>query len=278
MFGYIAINKPEMKFREFDVYQSYYCGFCHALKENYGKGGQLTLSYDLTFLILLLTSLYDTDETKAVGRCVAHPLHKHHYTSNKYSEYAADMNVLLSYHKCMDDWLDEHNYKKRIAGSYLGRKAKHIKQKYPEKWDTVEKMLTKIHEIEQKNSSDMDEASGCFGEIMAELFAIYPDAWEKELRRIGFYLGKFIYLMDAYEDMEKDQKTGNYNPLLHYNQSEDFEEECEHILTMMMAQCSRAFEKLPVVDNVEILRNILYSGVWCRYEVVKAKRKEAQDV
>ena len=89
---------------------------------------------------------------------------------------------------------------------------------------------------------------------------------------MGFYLGKFIYLLDAYEDVYEDRKKGRYNPFTIKCDDPDFEEEVRTILTMMMAECSREFEKLPILDNVEILRNIIYSGVWYRYEAVNQKR------
>ena len=95
---------------------------------------------------------------------------------------------------------------------------------------------------------------------------------------MGFFLGKFIYLMDAREDIEKDAKTGNYNVFLHEYKETDFEQRTEKILSMMMAECSRAFERLPIVENTEILRNILYSGVWCRYELLKRRREGNQHV
>ena len=91
---------------------------------------------------------------------------------------------------------------------------------------------------------------------------------------MGFFLGKFIYLMDAYEDLEKDRKKENYNPFFQWATQPDFEEKAGKILTMMMAECSKSFERLPIVDNTEILRNILYSGVWCRYEMVRGKRQQ----
>lgn len=124
----------------------------------------------------------------------------------------------------------------------------------------------------------MDLASGCFGEIMGEILAYRRDEWEEQLRRMGFFLGKFIYLMDAYEDMEKDAKSGSYNVfLLQKEEMADeaaFEKEAYDILKLMMAECSRTFEQLPIIENTEILRNILYSGVWCRYEMVQRKRKQ----
>ena len=277
MFGYIIVNKQEMKFKEFDLYHSYYCGFCQKLKEAYGKRGQLTLSYDMTFVILLLTSLYEPDTKQSKCKCVAHPFEKHLTRSNEFTEYAADMNLLLSYYKCLDDWLDERKVKKKMMANALRGRCKRITQKYPKKAEVMKEMLDKIHQCEAHNSTDIDEVAGYFGEIMSEIFAWREDEWKKELRRMGFFLGKFIYLMDAYEDLEKDRKKGNYNPFLAEAEKSEFEDHAGQILTMMMAECSKSFERLPIVDNTEILRNILYSGVWCRYEMVRTKRQQEQN-
>lgn len=272
MFGYIIINKQEMKFKEFDLYRSYYCGFCQVLKKHYGKRGQLTLSYDLTFLILLLTSLYEADTEEGSCKCAAHPFEKHPTRLNEFTDYAADMNLLLSYYKCEDDWLDEKKISKKAMSGLLKKKAEAIEKRYPKKAELIRERMIRIHEGEYAGNDNIDEMAGYFGDIMAEIFAARRDEWEKELRRMGFYLGKFIYLMDAYEDVEKDEKSGNYNPFAKLFHTEEFEQTCEKILTMMMAECSRAFEKLPLLEYTEILRNILYSGVWCRYEMIKQKR------
>lgn len=274
MFGYIIVNKQEMKFKEFDLYQSYYCGFCQALKERYGKRGQLTLSYDMTFVILLLTSLYEPDTIQSACKCIAHPFEKHPTRSNEFTQYAADMNLLLSYYKCLDDWQDERKVNKKLMADSLRSRCRRITQDYPHKAEVMKDMLHKIHECEVQNSTDIDEVAGYFGEIMGEIFAWREDEWTGELRRMGFFLGKFIYLMDAYEDLEKDRKKENYNPFFKWAEDPDFEENAGKILTMMMAECSKSFERLPIVDNTEILRNILYSGVWCRYEMVRGKRQK----
>lgn len=272
MFGYIVVNKPEMKFREFDMYQSYYCGLCKSLKERYGKRGQMTLSYDMTFLALLLTSLYEPETVSGYRRCVAHPVEKHLYRQNEFTDYAADMNLLLSYEKCLDDWNDERKMKKRLMALLLKSKNRKVYEKHPEKFGRICKQMQIIHEYEKAESRNIDEASGAFGEIMAEIFAYRQDEWEETLRRMGFFFGKFIYLMDAYEDVEADLKQGTYNPLKEVYESPEFEERAEQVLLMMMAECSKAFERLPIVENTEILRNILYSGVWCRYDQIKSNR------
>ena len=273
MFGYIIVNKPEMKFKEFDLYQSYYCGLCRTLKDVYGRAGQLALSYDMTFLILLLTSLYEPETVVDCQKCAIHPIKKYPVRVNQFSRYGADMNVLLSYFKCQDDWEDEHKITKKAAAMFLHKKMNRAAGKYPGKAQVIKEMMSQIHRCEQEQCTELDQVSGYFGEIMAELFAWRKDEWETDLRKTGFFLGKFIYLMDAYEDVEEDKKLGNYNVFSSQYQQEGFEQKAGQILAMMMAECSQAFERLPIVENTAILRNILYSGVWCRYELVRSRRE-----
>lgn len=278
MFGYIAINKAEMKFKDYDMYHSYYCGLCKRLKECYGKRGQMTLSFDMTFLIVLLSGLYEPETDTEVVNCIAHPLEKHTARTNEFTDYAAAMNLIFSYYKCMDDWTDERKKKSYAMAKMLKPKAEAIRKLYPAKVSKISSNLQKLSLLEQENEQNLDRMAGLFGEIMAEIFAYRHDEWEDSLRKIGFFLGKFIYLMDAYEDVEKDIKTNNYNPLKNaFLDHEDFPEECRGLLTLMMAECSREFEKLPILLHADILRNILYSGVWCRYTMVTDKRRSSSN-
>lgn len=277
MFGYVVVNKQDLKIREFDLYQSYYCGFCRELKHRFGARGQLTLSYDLTFLILLLTSLYESETVEGSCKCVAHPVHRHPTRSNEMTGYAADMNLLLSYYKCEDDWQDERKLGRRAFGGLLKRQAEEVARRWPVKAERISGQLAEIRRREVDFDGNIDGVAGCFGELTAEVFAMCQDAWERDLRQMGFFLGKFIYLMDAWEDLEKDRKSGSFNPFLQKSEEEGFEEYCEQVLTMMMAECCKAFERLPLLLNVEILRNILYSGVWCRHEQLKEKKRQEEE-
>lgn len=277
MFGYIIVNKADLKFKEFDIYHSYYCGLCKSLKEKYGKTGQMTLSYDMTFLIMLLTGLYEPEVESGQGKCIAHPFEKHIWRRNEYTEYAADMNLLLSYYKCRDDWADEKKLTKLVYSKVLNPKYQKMRSAHLAKADKIMGLLKDITAGEKAGENDIDIMSGRFGEIMGEIFVYRQDEWAGSMYKIGFYLGKFIYLMDAYEDIEADLKNKTYNPLIRLYQNDGFEEYCHQILTMMMAECSREFEKLPILENIEILRNVLYSGVWCRFDVVTNKRNEKQE-
>ena len=141
-----------------------------------------------------------------------------------------------------------------------------LKSEYPAKMAAVSSNLRKLSVLERKDEQNIDLMAGLFGNITAELFAYRADEWEASLRKIGFFLGKFIYLMDAYEDVERDLASGSYNPFKEaYLTDPDFAGNCRELLTLMMAECSREFEKLPILLHADILRNILYSGVWCRY-------------
>lgn len=276
MFGYIHVYKPELKVREFETYQASYCGLCRSLKKRHGSIGRLTLSYDMTFLALLLTGLYEPRTTSGRFRCPVHPLHRHRYRSNPYFDYAADMNVLLTYYKCLDDWQDEHRMRGLFLAGLLKRRVRRLTRRYPDKSRMILRLLRKLWEAEHERIYDIDLTAGYMGKIMGELFVYRADIWEEKLRRMGFFFGKFIYLMDAYEDIEEDLQKGRYNPLAKLYARETFEQECRQILKMMMAETSRAFEMLPVLKDAQILRNILYAGVWTRYCQVQSSRKETK--
>ena len=272
MFGYIVVNQPELRIREFDMYHSYYCGLCRVLKEKYGRVGQMTLSYDMTFVLMLLTGLYEPETVCGKSRCIMHPGKKHEYRYNELTEYVADMNMLMTEYKCMDDWKDDKKHLRLLLARILERRTGESRRKYARKLELISAAMEELSQAEEQGVTDLDEMAGCFGRIMALIMVWREDEWESNLQRLGFYLGKFVYLLDAYEDIEEDLKKGRYNPLKDRYGKPDFEQSCRDILTMMMSACCREFEQLPILDNVEILRNILYSGVWGRYEAVLARR------
>lgn len=272
MFGYVVIDKPEIKFREFDEYRSYYCGLCRVLKEKYGIKGQITLNYDMTFLTLVLSGLYDNTEKKKYTRCIAHPFTKQYCVSNRFTEYAADMNILLTYYNCMDDWKDDRKISKKLLADTLKGSGKKVAEKYPKKAEAIKKELDKLEEYEKADCSDLDLVAGCFGRIMAELFVYQDDEWKEYLEKLGFYLGKYIYLLDAYVDYGKDIEKNKYNPLKACKKDDKL---CISMLTMMMAECSKAYEMLPIIDHKDILDNIIYAGVWT---VLNSQEKKEHEV
>lgn len=277
MFGYIVVNKPEIKFKDFDEYKSFYCGLCRELREKYGIAGQVSITYDMTFVALLLDGLYEPKIQKGTTRCIIHPIRKQTIRKSVVTEYAADMNLIFTYYKCVDDWNDEKKFSRLLYAKILNKKNKAVSYAYKNKIQKIVSLLNQLSQWEKAGECDIDKMAGCFGKIMEEIFAYREDIWEKHLRRMGFYLGKFIYLLDAYEDVEKDVESGNYNPFSKDYIINGFEERVRKLLIMMLAESCREFEKLPVLRHGDILRNILYSGVWCRFEEVGRRRREEQE-
>lgn len=359
MFGYVNVNKPELKMKDFYKYKAYYCGLCKTLKDRFGRFGQLTLSYDMTFLVILLTSLYESSTKQEKKRCMVHPVKSHAVLRNEITEYVADMNIVLTYHHLMDDWQDEKSLAGLAGSKVLRRAYKKISKSYPRQCDQIRESLNQLKELEEEyrvnmkavvevnkhinmlnekqtenqaenqtenqteniaknqienqtenlaekqkdkqidyqtdneamneatneatneadkvinEDAELDFVSRCFGELMAALFVYKEDVWKNSLKKIGFYLGKYIYILDAYDDLQQDMKKCSYNPLIRVHANKSFEADIEQFLTMMMAECTEEFEKLPCLLDVDILRNILYSGVWMKYEKISKERNSA---
>ena len=274
MFGYINVNRKELNAEDEKTYQAYYCGLCRQLKNEAGIKGQMLLNYDMTFLLILLTGLYELEHEEISYRCAVHPAAKKTAYINAATEYAAAMDIVLSYHSLQDDYEDEGSHIKQAMAKALLKDYKRISIRYPRQVQAVEEYMKKLAVAEKAKESNIDIVAGYTGEMLGQIFQWKQDEWSKDLESMGFYMGKFIYLLDAYEDVEEDKKKQNYNPLAIYSKKADFEEFAGHLLTMMIAEASRAFEQLPILKNAEILRNILYSGVWCRYEMIKEKRRQ----
>ncbi len=273
MFGYININQPEIKFKDFYKFRSYYCGLCSGLKRKYGNISRISLGYDMTFLSVLLSGLYDSETEAAEFRCIAHPLRKRVKRVNEFTEYAADMNLLLVYYKCIDDWQDQRRISRLLYSRLISSKVKKIFLRYPDKVKKIQTFLSEQSLIEKDKDSALESAAGCFGHVLAEVFAYKQDKWEHELRRMGFFLGKFIYFLDAYDDVFKDAENNCYNPFFDMVKEDDFNERAEEILRVMISESASAFEMLPIDENMDILRNIIYSGVWSRFEAIQTERK-----
>lgn len=281
MFGYVTIDKPELKVKEFYRYKAFYCGLCRTLKEEYGLRGRMTLTYDMTFLILLLTSLYESSTREYASHCPLHPVKKIPILQNEISQYGAKMNILLAYFNFEDDWKDDKSFL-GLSGVHLFRKkAVQICKEYPRQAQAIKKQLRLLTMYEEQGIGDIDMAAGAFGALMEELFVYRRDMWEENLRKFGFYLGKFIYLMDAYDDLPEDSKTNSYNPLKQVKEAcksgAEYETQVHQMLLMMMGEATGAFEKLPCLQDGEILRNILYSGVWSKYNKIQKERQENKE-
>lgn len=276
MFGYVITNPDALPKERQGRFRAVYCGLCATLRRRHGLSGSATLSYDMTFLALLLNALYEPGENTGRERCPAHLVKPHDYAISPVMDYVADMNVALAYHKCQDNWRDDRSVLAAGEGAMLRRAYRKVEAAYPEKCAAIEAWLNDIHAIEDAGRLEIDPPVNATGRLLGELFA-YPgdDVWADELRAVGDGLGRFIYFMDAYDDLPADLRKGRYNPLKGLRDREDYEALCKSAMTMMIADAAEAFERLPVVLDADIIRNVLYSGVWSKYAFLQNKRNAA---
>ncbi len=254
-------------------FRAMYCGLCRTLRKRHGFLTSTTLSYDLTFLALLLNALYEPGESTARERCIANPAKQHDYVQTPVMDYVADMNIALAYHKCRDDWFDDKNPLSAGEAALLRRAYRGVEKLYPERCAAIEHWLRQIHEWERQNVLEIDLPVNATGQMLAELF-VWPgqSAFAPELKTIGDGLGRFVYFMDAYDDLPRDLRRGSYNPLKPLRDREDYEQLCKTALMAMVADAADAFERLPVLLDADIIRNVLYSGVWSKYAFLQSKR------
>ena len=276
MFGFVIASLEELSEAEKNRYQAVYCGICRAIRSSDGQLCRLGLSYDMAFLALLLMSLYEPQETNGLGRCIAHPAKRRPWTDNEYIRYAARMNVALAANKARDDWSDDGKTSAKLMAKVFGRHEANIAAEYPRQCAAIADCIARLSALEWAGCANPDEPANCFGQLMAELLVYHEDRWAEDLRQLGFYLGRFIYLADAAIDYRRDVKQGKYNPFAAQGIGEDFEK-WEQYLVLAMAGAADAYERLPLVEDKGILDNILYSGIWLSYRQMQKRGKENQD-
>lgn len=278
MFGYVTIAAEALTQEQRDRYRAYYCGLCHALKQRYGALGRMTLSYDATFLYLLLSSLYEPEERRETGRCLPHPVKEHAYVQSDLCGYCCDMNIALAYHKCLDDWRDDRSLTGRAEAALLRSAYGRAAAAWPDKCAVIEDCVAQISRLEREGEPSPDAAANLTARMLGAIYRYRDDLWADTLQRIGEGMGRFVYLMDAYDDLESDLRRGRYNPLKTLHGQSDYEERLRESLTLLIAESTDAFETLPLVKDMDILRNILYAGCWTRYQQRLLRRERSQGV
>lgn len=263
MFGYVKVNQDELKVREYNVYKSFYCGLCKTLKSEYGYFSRFGLNYDSVFLALLLSSVTEDSYDCEKLRCIAHPAEKKPIMkTNRCLSYSAAAMVILALLKIEDDIHDEHSIKAILVYLALSGAKRKVKKHYPKLYGDCREQINKLSLLEKDNVTDIDKLSDVFANLLKILFV--PDFIEDEitkriLAQIGYTLGRYIYIIDAYEDIEKDKKKKSFNPFLSGSIPE--KDELHESLTFTLSNLANSYELLDLKINKPILDNIIYLGL-----------------
>lgn len=294
MFGYVRIDKPELLVKEYEAYRGVYCGLCRSMGKCTGCLSRMTLSYDFTFLLMFRAAVTGTRPEFELRRCAAHPTKKRPMLKHtEESAYVSCAAALLTYYKCLDDLRDETG-KKRLRARSLFPTAKRIRKKALKMRPdlaaldgSIARLMGEITEREAERVPSVDLYAGLSGELLGEIFSFGLDETDARIARtVGRHIGKWIYLVDAYDDLAEDRRAGRFNPYLIISSTESGageEDRCrETVRVALLNELSEVEKAMDLLDFYQypdlagIMRNILYRGMPKTAEAIlcgKAKDK-----
>lgn len=276
MFGYLQIHKDELKVKEYESYKSVYCGLCKQLGKDYSFLTRLILSYDCTFYAILIMSLKRSCTGFKDGRCRFNPLKKCKFALSMDDSYsrASALSVISAYYKILDDIHDSGFFKGtayRIVKPFFRHWQKKAAMRFPELDRIVNAMMNSQLEVEQSGNCDIDSAAHPTAVMISEAAALEAenDIQRRVLEEFGYHIGRWVYLIDAADDYEKDKKHNNFNPFVSRG---DFDKDyVNSVLSQSLARAYDAYNLLDIIDFKPILDNMLLYGFPNRQNAVLFK-------
>lgn len=285
MFGYVKIYKPELKIKDYEAYRAVYCSLCKELGKEYGIFARLFLSYDLTFYVIYRKAVLQSDcDSYKSGRCRFNPLKKCNYVSDddEILNEAAALTIILAYYKIKDNIDDSRGAKRllyKFAYPYIKRKYKSAKLKFSGIESIISDCMKRQSELESQKTASVDLAADSSAKALSAIFSfgIEDEQRRRISERFAYCLGRWVYLSDAYDDILKDIKTGNYNPFIikYQIKNADFDEEpIIKTLNLSANEAAMAFNLLNLKHYKDILENIIYDGLENQQKIIQNKRGE----
>lgn len=268
MFGYVKTDTPYLYVKDETLYNALYCGVCKAIGKSCSQLSRLTLTYDIAFLSAFAHNVCNKDVTIKNERCIAHPLVPRKMASrDSLTAKLAAMNVILARYKVLDDVYDTG--KGKIKGAFINGGYKKAKKKYPAIDEIVKKGYFELAELEKKGEKSVDRVCDPFARLLADLSdEAFGEYATEHTRKIFYSLGKFIYLIDALDDFEKDIKKGNYNVLYLAYEEKDFKTlaekhggEIDFIFSSLFAVIKEEIGNVKFYFNSDLVKNILLRGL-----------------
>ncbi len=272
MFGYVQPLKPELKVKELEAFKGYYCGLCKAIKQKYTNTARFMLNYDCAVLSVLLSSMSDEMPSAVREVCIASPVRKKTVIRSRESEYAAAVNILLGYGKIRDAAKDDRKISAGALSVFYKRVYRRAARDCPELAGEFSLRMKNLHGLENSKSADVDAVSGEFGHLLGAVFSHAPyefmdEAARKTMRHLGYNLGRWIYIADAFDDIIKDDRAHSFNVFLQreYKSAaqlkESLREEAAFNLNFSLAEACKAYELLGIKRDKPLIDNIMYLGL-----------------
>ncbi len=284
MFGYVTPYKMELKIKDYEMFKAYYCGLCISIKNNFSNLCRMTLNYDMTFLGILLDSLEYSKHKYVVTKCIAHPMKKKpKVIDNRALDYAAFCNVSLVYYKLLDDYNDDNSLSKKFISMYIKKFINKSKEDLSPILVNIEENIKKLSFLEKSEKIiSIDELSDPFASLTAFIVSYYykDENFYNDLYNLGYNLGRWIYIIDAFDDLKEDMEKHKFNAINKAFNVENLPYEdliikegnrIEFNLIMSANSTSEALDKLPINKNKDLLFNILQLGLMNKIETIKSR-------
>ncbi len=273
MFGYVTPCKMELKIKDYEKFKAYYCGLCHSIKNNIGNVPRMALNYDMTFLAILLDSLNNVDPIYTKRKCAVHAFKgKVVIKNNPCLDYAAFCNTTLSYYKFLDNVNDDNSIKGKVFSLLFKNYLKKAPEDFKKYIAHIEDVLTKLYTLEANaKGASIDSLAHHFADLTGFILSSYKEDDNKEpLYWLGYNLGKWIYIIDAFDDLKDDMSHQKFNAVnfcfnkdnLSYEEfSKQIEQRIDFILGTCASQCVSFLNNLQIKKNEDLLYNILQYGL-----------------
>ncbi len=279
MFGYVNADKPNMLMKDYATYRAYYCGLCKTIGKRNTPMTRLTVNYDITFLTMLAHNYLKVEPKINEERCFIHPIGKKFAVveNDEVQEVVADINIILGYYKAYDDVIDGRSLKHKIAQLFLKGKYKRIAKKYPELDSAVKKSYDTLRGLELSGSRDLGAVLQTSGDMLVAVGKTACKSDDVNLIELCDALGKWVYLIDAYDDIREDEQKKRYNPLIPEN---GLNEENMNAITNMVENnlysyirtIRECYDRMDITITEGALSNVVYCGLRARTESVIKKR------
>lgn len=272
MLGYVKADKKSMLMSDWELYRGIYCSLCHSLGRNYSVFARLLLSYDFTLAAVLKLALSDSPCTLTQKRCPFNPAKKCYCCKRDEIDYCAHGIVIIAYYKILDNIGDRGFFKKLLsllAFPFVALMHKKAKRKAPDVEDIVSENMKNQAQTEEKADCSLDEAAHYSSDALGRIFALgYENEAKDEMYRLGYMTGRFVYILDAADDLEDDIKKGNFNPFKKEFPSLETDEErnafadrAEKCLNLTHGTLLEYRDKLKLNRFASIIENVLFPGI-----------------
>ncbi len=269
MFGYVNIDRQSLSDGERGLYQTFMCGLCISTKKYFRDSARLTVNYDINFYNVLFHSICNIDVTILQERCIAHPLTKRTILQqNDITDRLAIANLMLSYLNVYDDVVDGGSWKKRIVMSILKKDYNKAAKLMPELHQKLQSNYAKLRQLEKVNCDNLDEVCHPFATMARDVAqAVLQDKYNNTIGDLCYNTGKWIYLADALDDLNKDEKRNNYNAFRAYYKTsadslvKEHIDELNFVFFSVLNRLAQCYNDLNLTKYNCILNNIIYKSV-----------------